>query len=102
MTVLSSDTRTALIEKKTALEAILADAMTAFATSSGSDKKSYKFDSGEGAHSATKHSLKDQWDNIERLEAAIDHIDRRLNGKLNFNLNVRRKMGSALSGRRGR
>lgn len=102
MTVLSVEKRAELETRKTEYEARLDDAYDALeiAVSGQSGKtKSYKFDSGEGMQSATLRSFEEIRSLIEFLESRLDHIDRRLRGALNVNLNVRRKAGSAF-GRR--
>lgn len=93
MTVLSSAQRTALLAKKAKLEARLDDAYDALEAALQTANKSYKLDTAEGMQAVVKRDYKEIFDLIDVLEAHIDHIDRRLNGKLNMNLNVRRKDG---------
>ena len=93
MTYLSSEKRAELEAKKARLETLLNEAYDTYESMLGSKNKSYRFDSGEGSQSATKHTLKEMTDTIEHLEAHLDHICRRLRGGLVVNLNVRRKDG---------
>jgi len=93
MTVMSSATRTALLAKKTLLEGLLEDAYSAYEAALATATKSYKLDTGEGMQTVIKRDYKEMTNTIEHLEARIDHITRRLTGKLNMNLNVRRKRG---------
>jgi len=93
MTVLSSARRTAITAKIILLEARLDDAYDVLEAALSSADKSYKFDSTEGMQAAVKRDYKEIWDIIGTLEAQIDHLDRRLNGKLNWSANVRRKRG---------
>jgi hypothetical protein len=102
MTVLSAAKRQELLAKKATLEDLLEEAYDSYSASISSQNKSYKFDSGEGMQSAVLRDLKEQRESIEWLEARIDYITRRLEGKLNVNLNVRRKQGRGLGRRFGR
>lgn len=101
MTVLSADKRAELEAKKTKLEALYDKAYASYEAALESSAQSYRFDSGEGSQSVTKRSLKELTDTMEHLEAQIDHIDRRLNGKLVVNLDMRRKEGTGFRRRFG-
>lgn len=94
MTVLSAAKRTSITAKITLLEARLDDAydtLEAALAPLNKGNKSYKFDSAEGMQAVVKRDYKEIWDLIEVLEAQIDHLERRLIGALNVNINVRRK-----------
>ena len=93
MTVISAALRASLEAKIVQLEALLEKAYTAYEASLDSGKKSFKFDSGEGMQAVVKWTAKEHRDNIEYLESRIARLERRLNGGLIVNLNVRRKLG---------
>jgi hypothetical protein len=95
MTVLSASVRQKLLEQKARLEALLDEAYDTFETSITSVNKSYKFDSGEGMQSATLKDSEEIQKQIDWIEARLDFVCRRLEGKLNVNINVRRKQGRA-------
>lgn len=65
----------------------------------GGETQSYTFNSGEGQQSATKRPLKEIYDLIERLEAEISNLYRKLNGNGLVNLNLRRNRFGGLFGR---
>jgi len=96
MTVLSSDTRTALIAKKADLESSLEAAYETLDKLIAGTADKYRFDSGEGSQSVTKRSMDDQLKVIDWLESRIDAIDRRLRGLGVVRMNVRRKFGRAI------
>jgi tetrahydromethanopterin S-methyltransferase subunit B len=88
-----SSTRVAELEAQlTKLESSLEKAYTAYdsALETGG-VKSFKFDSGEASQWAQYHSLSDISDQIDRIEARIDYINRKLNGRANVILALRRK-----------
>lgn len=98
MSVMSPEKRAELEAKKAQLEAQLVLANSSLDSLLDQRNKSYKFDSNEGSQAEVFRSLEDQWKIIEHLERHLDFVCRRLEGKVNFNLNVRRKLGY----RRGR
>jgi len=99
MTVLSSSKAAAIAAQIVEYEALLVLAKASYAEGLASSKKSYRLDTTEGSQSVTKFSLREQWDNIESIERAIEHMQRRLAGGLNVNMNVRRKQHDGMRGR---
>lgn len=93
MAVMSSATRTALLEKKEALETRIENAWTALDSAVAQRSKRYTFDSMEGSQSETFKSVEEWTELIEYLERQLDYIDRRLNGRIVMNMRNRRKQG---------
>lgn len=101
MSVISPTLKASLTAKKEALEALLVKAYDSYESAIEQRSKSYRFDSGEGAQSETFKSLDELYITIERLERQIDALDRRINGRLIFDINCRRKFGTRRGGRIG-
>lgn len=76
-----------------------ANAVLSAALELGGETQSYTFNSGEGQQSATKRPLNEIYDIIERLEAEIARIYRKLNGTGLVNLNLRRNRFGGYDGR---
>ncbi len=53
--------------------------------------ESYKFDSGEANQQTKYRKIENIQKAIDRLEAQIDFLNRKLSGKSNANMNLRRK-----------
>jgi hypothetical protein len=93
--------RTHIIEQITIKKAQLAAANAALdaALVEGGETQSYTFNSGEGQQSATKRPLAEIYDLIERLEAEIARLYRKLTGRGIVNLNLRRNLYGGYFGR---
>lgn len=91
MTCLSSTTIASLEAQLAAKQAqlTLANAALSKALANG-DVESYKFDSGEGSQSTKLRSLSQLQSAIEKLEADISTIERKLNGGGIVSMRVRR------------
>jgi uncharacterized coiled-coil DUF342 family protein len=97
MSCLSSSRRATLIARIEKKEAQLASLETAY-DALIHEIDEYKFNSGEGNQQVKYKSLKQISDEITRLEAEIDSLWRKLNGRGIVNMNLRRKNYSGYFG----
>jgi endonuclease IV len=79
--VLNSTTRANLLARKAKLETQISNLNDTFDSLSQQQIREYNFNSGEGSQQAKRRSLKDIQDALDRAQAELDAICRRLAGK---------------------
>lgn len=96
---LSTTRQAALEDRLTQLESSLSKAYAAYDAALDTEGVSaFKFDSGEASQSANYHSLQSIEQSISFLESRIDYTARKLNGRANVILALRRKYSTLYSG----
>lgn len=85
--------RTRLQQQLTLVQAMLATLYANLTELSASSVSSYDFESGEGRQRASRRSLKDVQDQIERLEATEEHLINELSNMGLISVALRRKPG---------
>ena len=93
MACITSSTRTRILERIAVKEAALSAADDAY-TAALTEVEEYRLATGEGTQQMKYRDLKSIEDTISRLEAQIDALHRRLDGKGLANFNLRRKRHS--------
>ena len=86
-----SNRRARLQAQLARIQAALANLYDTLAELSASGVESYTFDSGEGSQKTTRRKLASIQDQIDRLEAAEDHIVSELYNVGVVNIRLRRK-----------
>ena len=91
MTCINSTTRTRLLARLTKREASLVLAEASYDELLANNVESYRFDSSEGEQQTKRRKLQDIKEQVDSLQAEIDNIRRRLDGKGIVNMNLRRR-----------
>jgi len=91
MSCINSTTRTRLLARLTKREASLVLAEASYDELLANNVESYRFDSTEGEQQTKRRKLQDIKDQVDSLQAEIDNIRRRLDGKGIVNMNLRRR-----------
>lgn len=91
MSCINSTTRTRLLARLTKRETSLILAETSYDELLANNVESYRFDSTEGEQQTKRRKLQDIKEQVDSLQAEIDNIRRRLDGKGIVNMNLRRQ-----------